>query len=95
MNTMPSGPVKPGQMRCHDVVFALALGKADQRHIMSRGEVVDVGDDLPASPAQPARWRQSGPAAGHSALTALATRLTLIHEEGRTGRFPRVLTDER
>ena len=28
-------------------------------------------------------------------LTALATRLTLIHEEGRTGRCPRVLTDER
>lgn len=27
-------------------------------------------------------------------LTALATRLTLIHEEGRTGRCPRVLTDE-
>jgi hypothetical protein len=28
-------------------------------------------------------------------LTALATRLTLIPEEGRTGRCPRVLTDER
>jgi hypothetical protein len=28
-------------------------------------------------------------------LTALGTRLTLIHEEGRTGRCPRVLTDER
>jgi hypothetical protein len=28
-------------------------------------------------------------------LTALATRLTLIHEEGRTGPCPRVLTDER
>jgi hypothetical protein len=28
-------------------------------------------------------------------LTALATRLTLIHEEGRTGRCSRVLTDER
>jgi DNA-binding CsgD family transcriptional regulator len=26
---------------------------------------------------------------------ALATRLTLIHEEGRTGRCPRVLTSER
>ena len=34
-------------------------------------------------------------AADQSALTALATRLTLIHEEGRTGRCPRVLTDER
>jgi len=28
-------------------------------------------------------------------LTALAMRLTLIHEQGRTGRCPRVLTDER
>jgi hypothetical protein len=28
-------------------------------------------------------------------LTALATRLTLIHEEGGIGRCPRVLTDER
>jgi hypothetical protein len=28
-------------------------------------------------------------------LTALATRLTLIHDEGRTGRCPRVLMDER
>jgi hypothetical protein len=28
-------------------------------------------------------------------LTAPATRLRLIHEEGRTGRCPRVLTDER
>jgi hypothetical protein len=28
------------------------------------------------------------------ALTALATRLTLIHEEGRTARCPRVLMDE-
>jgi hypothetical protein len=28
-------------------------------------------------------------------LTALAARLTLIHQEGRTGRCPRVLTDER
>ena len=28
-------------------------------------------------------------------LTALTTRLTRIHEEGRTGRCPRVLTDER
>jgi hypothetical protein len=28
-------------------------------------------------------------------LTALATRLTLIHEEGRTGRCSRVLTDGR
>ena len=27
--------------------------------------------------------------------TALATRLTLIREEGRTGRCPGVLTDER
>ena len=36
-----------------------------------------------------------GSAADQSALTALATRLTLIHEEGRTGRCPRVLTDER
>jgi len=48
-DAFPAG--EPGQMRCHDVVFALALGKADQRHIMSRGEVVDVGDDLPR------RWR--------------------------------------
>ena len=36
-----------------------------------------------------------GSAAGQSALSALATRLTLIHEECRTGRCPRVLTDER
>ena len=28
-------------------------------------------------------------------LTALATRLTLIHEEGRTGRSPRVPMGER
>jgi len=28
-------------------------------------------------------------------LTALATRLTLSHEEGSTGRCPRVLTGER
>ena len=28
-------------------------------------------------------------------LTALARRLTLIHDEGRTGRCPRVLMDER
>jgi hypothetical protein len=34
-------------------------------------------------------------AADQSALTAPATRLTLIHEEGRTGRCPQVLTDER
>lgn len=34
-------------------------------------------------------------AADQSALTALATRLTLIHEEGRIGRCSRVLTNER
>jgi hypothetical protein len=34
-------------------------------------------------------------AADQSAPHRLATRLTLIHEEGRTGRYPRVLTDER
>jgi hypothetical protein len=30
-----------------------------------------------------------------SAADQSATRLTLIHEKGRTGRCPRVLTDER
>jgi hypothetical protein len=34
-------------------------------------------------------------AADRSALTALATRLTWIHKEGRTGRCLGVLTDER
>ena len=35
------------------------------------------------------------PAANQSAPRRLAARLTLIHEEGRTARRPRVLTDER
>jgi hypothetical protein len=51
MNTMPSRPVNPAGCAAMTSSFALALGKADQRHIMSRGEVVDVGDDLPR------RWR--------------------------------------
>jgi suppressor of ftsI len=59
-------------------------------------------DDQESSPLRSSptgrRWtasRRPESAADQSALTALATRLTLIHEEGRTARCPRVLTDER
>jgi hypothetical protein len=40
-------------------------------------------------------WYPESVARTNRPLTALATRLTLIHEEGRIGRCPRVLTDER
>jgi hypothetical protein len=40
-------------------------------------------------------WYSESAARTNRALTALATRLTLIHEEGRIGRCPRVLMDER
>jgi Sigma-70 region 2 len=40
-------------------------------------------------------YRNANPRRTNRPLTAVATRLTLIHEEGRTGRRPRVLTDER
>jgi hypothetical protein len=40
-------------------------------------------------------WALPNPRRTNRPLTALAARLTLIHEEGRAGRCPRVLTDER
>lgn len=40
-------------------------------------------------------WALPNPRRTNRPLTALAARLTLIHEEGRTGRCPRVLMDER
>lgn len=40
-------------------------------------------------------WYPESAARTNRPLTALATRLTLIHEEGRIGRCPRVLMDER
>ena len=42
-----------------------------------------------ASPGIPNPRRTNRP------LTGQVARLTLIHEEGKTGRCPRVLTDER
>jgi hypothetical protein len=43
----------------------------------------------------PVHGRSRDPRRTNQPLTALAARLTLIHEEGRTGRCPRVLMDER
>jgi len=40
-------------------------------------------------------WALPNPRRTNRPLTVLAARLTLIHEEGRAGRCPRVLTDER
>lgn len=53
---------------------------------------LDAGEAVDAAVAKPVAGAFEG---AHRPLIALATRLTLIHEEGRTGRCPRVLTDER